>query len=161
MKRVLLSIMVLVSLAVFSQDTDQVAKEANQAFMAQQWSASADLYKKLTQAEPKNVAYWIRLGSSLRRAGDLPGAEAALKSASDGGAAQAMPMQFLYNMAALHAQTGKREEALSDIENLAKNGMPAASLVEKEPVFTAFANEPRFTKAVEEMKEQASPCKSK
>jgi len=151
MKRVLIIALVLSGMA-FGDDADSAQK----AYFAKQWPAAAELYGKLTQAEPNNALYWYRLGTSERLAGELGKAESALQKATELGF---QPMYARVGLAAVYAQGGNSEKALAVLEGLAQNGAPAAALLESDEGFTSLKSEPRFVKVVELMKEQAAPCK--
>src|SRR3954469_23281833 len=151
MKKLLLLTLFMSGL-VFADD----ATSAQKAYEAKQWSDAANLYGKLTQAEPKNPLYWYRLGNASRQAGDLPQAESALKQAQQLGF---QPMIVNVSLAAVSSLTGKSNKALEIFEGLAKNGTPAANMIEGDSAFESLSSQPRFVAALESMKEQAAPCK--
>lgn len=142
----------LLSSFAFADDVDAAQK----AYHAKQWKDAATLYGQLTQSEPKNALYWYRLGTSLRMAGELPKAETALAHAQQLGF---QPMIVNVGLAAVSAQNGDPEKAMAIIEALAKNGAPAAALIEGDPAFSSLTSQPRFLAALDSMKEQAAPCK--
>jgi len=151
MKHVLVLALLLSGFA-FAGDIEAALK----AYQAKQWKDAATMYGKLTQSEPKNALYWYRLGTSLRMAGDLPQAEAALTQAQQLGF---QPMMISIGLAAVSAQSGNSDKALTLIETMAKNGMPAATIIENDASFAPLNSQPRFVAALESMKEQAAPCK--
>jgi len=131
---------------------------AQRAYETQQWSSAADLYGKLTQTEPKNPLYWYRLATASRHTRDYAKAESALTEAQKIGF---QPMLVMIGMAAVEIQSGSRDKALDRIEKMASNGVPAANLIESDADFKPLASEPRFLKALNEMKDQASPCRNR
>ena len=151
MKKVLLFVLLMSSLA-FADDEDAARK----AYEGKQWSSAADLYRKLTQTEPKNPLYWYRLGNASRHAGDLVKAESAFQQAQQLGF---QPMYVNVGLAAVSSLNGDADKALGIIEALAKNGAPAAALIEGDPAFQGISAQPRFVAALDSMKEQAAPCK--
>ncbi len=154
MKSSLLLITIFAASLAFADD---IAVNAQRAYESQQWKSAADLYGKLTQSEPNNPLYWYRLGTASRHAGDFAKAESALTQAQKIGF---QPMLVMIGMAALETQNGSRDKALDRIEKMAANGVPAATLIEADADFKPLASEARFTKALNEMKDQASPCKN-
>jgi tetratricopeptide (TPR) repeat protein len=151
MTRVLLLALALCG-TMFAND----AASAQKSYFAKQWSVAADQYQKLTQSEPGNALYWYRLGTSLRMAGELTKAEAALQKSIDLGFQK---MYATVGLAAVYAQGGQSEKALTLLEGLAKNGAPAAPIIEGDDAFKKIGSEPRFINVIESMKEQAAPCK--
>src|SRR3954468_21138381 len=129
MKKLLLLTLFMSGL-VFADD----ATSAQRAYEAKQWSDAANLYGKLTQSEPKNPLYWYRLGNASRQTGDLPKAESALKQAQQLGF---QPMIVNVSLAAVSSLSGDSDKALEIVEALAKNGAPAASMIEADPAFKA------------------------
>jgi len=150
--RTVLLMAVLISGIAFADDSELAKK----AFEGKQWTTAADLYGKLTQAEPKNPLYWYRLGYSSNEVGDLAQAESALKQAQQLGF---QPMLVNVSLAAVSSLNGNSDKALEIIEGLAKNGAPAATMIEADPAFKAVSAQPRFIAALDSMKEQAAPCK--
>lgn len=148
----LLVIALMICGTAFADD----AESAQKAYLAKEWSSAADLYGKLTQAEPRNSLYWYRLGTAERHTGDLSKAESALQKSLELGF---QPLVARVGLAAVYSQGGASEKALTIIETLAKNGAPIASLIENDTAFQPLSNQPRFVDAMESMKEQASPCK--
>ena len=151
MKRALMTALIMCGIA-FANDADSAQK----AYFAKQWSSAADQYEKLTQTDPKNSLYWYRLGTSERFAGELKKAETALQKSIELGF---QPMYANVGLAAVYAQGGQSEKAFSILEGLAKNGAPAAALIEGDESFKQISSEPRFVNVLESMKEQAAPCK--
>ncbi len=151
MKKILV-LALLLSTYGLAGDADAALK----AYQAKDWKDAATLYGKLTQAEPKNALYWYRLGTSLRLSGDLPKAEAALVQAQQLGF---QPMMINIGLAAVSAQTGNSDKAITMVETMAKNGFPAATMIENDPAFSSLSSHPRFVAALDSMKEQAAPCK--
>jgi hypothetical protein len=150
----------LLLIAIFAASlafADDMAANAQRAYQAQQWKSAADLYGKLTESEPANALYWYRLGNAARHAGDYTKAESAFAQAQKTGF---QPMLVMVGMAAVETQNGSRDKALDRIEKMAANGVPAASLIEADSAFQPLASEPRFVKAMDEMKDQAAPCKN-
>ncbi len=156
MRKALGIAVLLLTTFAFADDT-QLVEQATKAYQSQQWSTAADLFQKLTQAEPKNPLYWYRLGNSSRHTGDLTKAEASFQQASQLGF---QPMYVALGLAAVNTLKGDRDKALTTIETLAKNGAPAAPLIEGDEVFKPLASEPRFVAALTSMKEQSAPCKA-
>ena len=155
MKSSLLLITIFAASLAFADD---VAANAQRAYEAQQWKSAADLYGKLTESEPANALYWYRLGNAARHAGDYTKAESALTQAQKTGF---QPMLVMIGMAAVETQNGSRDKALDRIEKMASNGVPAANLIEADPDFKPISSEARFVKALNEMKDQASPCRNR
>jgi tetratricopeptide (TPR) repeat protein len=151
MRSVLLTVVMLSCLA-FADDVESAQK----AYDGKQWTAAADLYGKLTQAEPKNPLYWYRLGYSSRETGDLAKAESAFNQSAQLGF---QPMMARVGLAAVYSLNGKSDKALEIIEALAKNGAPAATMIEGDAAFKSISSQPRFVAALDSMKEQAAPCK--
>jgi len=154
-KHIAILLVIVMSAAAFAAD-ETPAKSAQQAYEAKQWSLAADLYGKLTQTEPKNPLYWYRLGEASRQTGDLSRAESAFLQAVQTGF---QPMLVRLGLAAVYARSGSSDKALEIIESLARNGVPAASLIEQEPAFKALTAQPRYVTAIESMKERAAPCR--
>jgi len=68
-------------------------------------------------------------------------------------------MMVNVGLAAVSAMNGNSDKALDIIEALAKNGAPAATLIEGDSAFESLSAQPRFVQALESMKQQAAPCK--
>jgi tetratricopeptide (TPR) repeat protein len=144
-------LLLAISFTAFAADANSAAA----AYDAKEWHSALDLYKQLTQTEPANALYWFRLGYASRQLGQLADAKAALNKASELGF---QPMYTGLNLAAVDALSGEKASALDRLEKLATNGAPLAAAIEADPAFRSLTNEPRFTKAVDSMKEQAAPC---
>jgi tetratricopeptide (TPR) repeat protein len=75
-------------------------KSANQAYVAKDWAAAAQLYEKLVRAAPSNQRYWYRLGASEKSLNHPDKALEAFSKAEIGGAPKYLTR---YAIAEVHA----------------------------------------------------------
>ena len=137
-------------------DVTQTSTTAEQAYGGKQWPHASELYLELTKVEPSNAFWWLRLGECYRRTGKYDAARSALERAEHLGY---QPLIVRLNMAALDAVSGRTEEALGLIDQLAEAGFPAYRFLDDDEAFAAVRTSPRFRAAREKMVVAAEPCK--
>jgi tetratricopeptide (TPR) repeat protein len=84
--------------------------QARAKMTAEQWTEAADLWRKLTDANPTMPRYWDQLGHSSLRAKDYKSAISAFQRAFELGAGY--PFNAAYNIACGYALMGEKEQAL-------------------------------------------------
>jgi len=96
------------------------------------WAAAADLWARVTAANPVNGDYWARLGEARFGAQDYPGAREAYEQALRLGlretlrsedAPPLMPGEIAYRIACCAAAAGDREAAVAALRAALDRGM--------------------------------------
>jgi len=157
MRQVVLAFTIVLSLsAAAAADVSRTSGVAEQAYAAKQWTQASELYLRLTKLDPSNAFWWIRLGECYRRTSNFDAARPAIEKAEQLGY---QPLIVKMNMAALDAASGKTEEALGLIDQLADAGFPAYRFLDEDDAFAELRASPRFRTAHEKMVLAAEPCK--
>ena len=106
---------------------------------------AAAAYRALVAASPDDALAWYRLGANLQKSGDLAGAvDAAQKAARS----EAMRGNALYNLACAYALQGKKDDALTALEQAVAAGFKSKGLLETDDDLASLRGEARFRKVV-------------
>lgn len=127
-------------------------EDADALYAAQQWGKAAVAYEALLQEDATNAKAWFNLGRARHHLKDYAGACDAYRRALDAGYAR--PPQARYHLARALMSLGKREEALRELEEIAKTGGPPFRTVRDTEEFAALAGDPRFEAVLDAL----NPC---
>jgi tetratricopeptide (TPR) repeat protein len=131
-------------------------KSANQAYVAKDWAAAAQLYEKLVRAAPSNQRYWYRLGASEKSLNHPDKALEAFSKAEIGGAPKYLTR---YAIAEVHATQGDSEAAFSALQEALAAGYAQPEQISSDPDFVRLREDSRFAKLVDQANHNAAPCK--
>jgi transcriptional regulator GlxA family with amidase domain len=102
-------------------------------------------YRAILAGSPDDGFAWYRLGAALQRTGDLPGAVDAARKASR---SEAVRGGALYNLACAYALQGKKDDALTALEQAVAAGFRSKGLLETDDDLASIRGEARFRKVV-------------
>jgi putative intracellular protease/amidase len=106
---------------------------------------AASVYRAVLASSPDDAFAWYRLGVTLQRTGDLAGATEAAQKAST--SAEVRP-NALYNLACAYALQGKKDDALTALEQAVAAGFKSKGLLESDEDLASIRGEARFRKVV-------------
>jgi len=132
-----------------------LSSEANAAYEAKDWTKSAELYLKLTQAHPEIPRLWFRLGTSLQELGQLDRALAVYQKAL---AAGAPPPYAEYSIATVFAQKKELDKAFEHLEKAMRAGYNKPEQLTSDPYLEALRSDARFLKLIEQASRNLEPC---
>ena len=141
-----------------SQESAQdaaLSSEANAAYDAKDWSKSAALYEKFTQAHPDIPRLWFRLGTSLQELGQL---DRALEVYQKALAAGAPPPYAEYSIATVYAQSEDSGKAFEHLEKALEAGYNKPEQLSSDPYLAALRSDTRFTKLLDQANRNLKPC---
>jgi tetratricopeptide (TPR) repeat protein len=132
----------------------QIGNEAAAAYDAKDWAKSAKLYGQIVESGPSPRA-WYRLGVSLNKIGENnKSIEAFEKSRALG-----VPPQFVeYGIAVVFASKKDKEKAFEHLEKAAQDGLGQPEQLSGDPDLAELKSDPRFTKILEQVKNNQNPC---
>lgn len=154
MKR-LTTILLLASLSAFAFE-GELADQAAAAYNAKDWSKAQALYAKLTTEQPQQSLAWYRLGESHRQQRHFTEALAAFEKAKKLGF---QPLYTLSRIAAVEAEMGNSDKAISTLEQLAEQQAPLKLVFDGTTSFDRLAGNPRFVAAKRKLEIASTPCK--
>jgi hypothetical protein len=141
--------------AVAQAVPDTVSARAESLFAAKDYVGAASAFQALTRTHPQQPRYWTRLGTALQLAGQTDDAVAAYRHAI--GIATA-PVA-MYNLASVFAKRGQNDSAFYWLGKLVTNANYSnARAVAADPDFASLKNDPRFDKALADMRAVLTPC---
>jgi tetratricopeptide (TPR) repeat protein len=134
-------------------DTAKIRKEADAALQAQDYTAAAAAFKKVTEADPKDGQAWLHLGYSLHAIGKLDEAlPAHLKAAEF---PRYAPIA-IYNVACVHALKGNADEAFAWLDKAIAAGFAQPDQLAGDEDFAKVRKDPRMEKAMAAVKAKAA-----
>ena len=154
MKRLLLAIL-LTTISVLALASD-LAQQAQTAYLAKDWQKSQTLYTQLTAEQPELGLAWYRLGESERQQKHFQEALTAFEKARQLGF---QPLYTLSRIAAVQADIGNTDKAITALEQLAEQQAPLPLVFEGTTAFNRLAGNPRFQAAKRKMEIATTPCK--
>ena len=143
------------SLAQQSLEDASLSTQANAAYDAKDWSKSAGLYEKLTQAHPEIPRLWFRLGTSLQELGQLDRALDVYQRALKAGAP---PLYAEYSIATTYAQKKDTEKAFEHLEKAVQAGYNKPEQLSMDPYLATLRSDARFAKLLEQTNRNLKPC---
>jgi tetratricopeptide (TPR) repeat protein len=118
-------------------------QQARQASAAKQWSEAARLWDEVTQANPVNGDFWLRLAEARRGASDLRGAVAAYEKVRTLGV-DGLRAEIPYEIARCQARLGKKAEAMKWLETAMAECYRYLDGARQEPDLEGLRADPRF-----------------
>jgi putative intracellular protease/amidase len=115
---------------------------------AQSWPEAIKAWRALTHDDAKDGYAWHRLAFALYSTGDMTGAIAAEKRAV---ALPDVRVEAMVNLACMYARTGKRDDALTMLEQAVEAGFKQRGYLQQEEDFTSLRHEPRFLRLLERL----------
>ena len=146
------------AIALFSLCSGAIAdaEKADGFFRSQAWSDSAEAYARLTQDFPENGQYWARLGSSHYQLGNYAMAIKALRTALQNPYENIQQVALRLALARSLAASGKSEEAIASLLEIAASGARPYLQVVSSSEFSELGKNPAYQAVLEQLK----PCNS-
>ena len=135
---------------------DDLARQAQAAYLAKDWTKAQALYTKLTAEKPDQSLAWYRLGESHRNQRHFAEALTAFEKARQLGF---QPIYTLSRIALVQAEMGSTEKAVAVLEQLAEQQAPSTMVFDGAPAFARLAGNPRFEAAKRKLEINSTPCK--
>lgn len=132
-----------------------LSAEASAAYDAKDWSKSAALYEKLTQAHPEIPRLWFRLGTSLQELGQLDRALEVYQKALSAGAP---PLYAEYSIATVYAQKKDPEHAFEHLDKAVQAGYNKPEQLSSDAYLAALRSDSRFAKLLDQTNRNLKPC---
>lgn len=151
--RTLAALALGVSMAFATPAFAVTQQEADAMFAAQDWDGAADAYGDLLRDDRRNANNWYNLGQARHRLGDAAGARRAYQNALANN--HSMPGRVRYNLARALMTMGRREQALSEIQQLVGTGI-TYRLLQSTAEFAPLASMPEFMAVVASQ----TPCRT-
>jgi tetratricopeptide (TPR) repeat protein len=136
-------------------DNKNLASEASAAYEAKDWTKSAELYEKLTEAHPEIPRLWFRLGTSLQELGQL---DRALDVYQKALAAGTPPPFAEYSIATVYAQKKDTEKAFEHLQKALDAGYNKPEQLTSDAYLAPLRPDSRFAKLVEQANHNLKPC---
>ena len=161
MRRTALQVLVLALFLALSweaaraQTASPDAAPANAAYAAKDWGKAAELYGRITAAEPKNGRAWYRLGASLHGRGEHEQAIKALEKSIENGAPN---FQAEYEIALCQASLKSNDKAKEYLARAVQDGFGQPELMMADAELTGMRSEAAFQKLVELATRNQKPC---
>lgn len=115
--------------------------------------AAAQQYRKALEASPRNFSALLRLGLSLQKVADSPGAQEAYARA---GALQPDSWKPIYNLACLHAVCDEPDAALAALARALDKGLADLALIEQDADLDAIRLLPAYRELLGRLRAQQS-----
>jgi len=130
----------------------QTQEDADALAAAEEWSAAADAYRALLAADDANAQIWFNLANALHENGAHEDARDAYLRAIDQGFPRMAQVRF--RLARVYMSLGDEENALRQLEEIAKIGGPTGSFLLNTPEFAPLIENERFLTVVNAL----TPC---
>jgi transcriptional regulator GlxA family with amidase domain len=130
----------------FNPSLDEHGRRLQQAQMLegqQDWAGAIRAYQAMTKEDPKDAFSWYRLGYALQASGQIEAGMEASRRASEFPEVRG---DALYNLACGYATQGKKEEALTSLEQAVASGFRARWLLVGDPDLAIIREDARFQK---------------
>ncbi|WDI32193.1 hypothetical protein PUV54_03175 [Hyphococcus flavus] len=124
----------------------QTQEQADVLAAEQNWQGAANAYRALLSADEENASNWFNLASALHQLEDYKGARDAYLKALDAGYPSIPKARF--RLARVYMSLGDEENALSQLEELARIGGPNGNFVRNTAEFAPLAEDERFLAVV-------------
>lgn len=115
---------------------------------------AVEVYRKLTEQEPKVPSHWLQLGNALMGEGKPREALAAFTSAAGLAAPNAT-----FRIATAHAALGEADRAFTTLDAALAKGFALESLFDGDPYLAKLASDPRYATAAARLRVNAHPCR--
>ena len=132
-----------------------LSAQASAAYELKDWTRSAALYEKLTQAHPETPRLWFRLGTSLQELGQL---DRALDVYQKALAAGAPPPYVEYSIATVYAQKKDSDRAFEHLQKALNAGYNKPDELSYDQHLASLHSDPRFAKFAEQANHNLKPC---
>ena len=132
-----------------------LSAQASAAYELKDWTKSAALYEKLTQAHPETPRLWFRLGTSLQELGQL---DRALEVYQKALAAGAPPPYVEYFIATVYAQKKESDKAFEHLQRALAAGYNKPDELSYDQHLSSLRTDSRFEKLVEQANHNLKPC---
>lgn len=153
-----LKLLIVLATALHGQVTQTSAptmEQANQLYMAKDWSSAAPAFEAITHAQPDNALAWLRLGVSRHKLGQFePAVDAYKHIESD----PQVGSSALYREAASLAKLNRKPEALAAIDKAVDAGLAQPDLFRQDTDLASLRDEPAFKKTMGKADAIAHPC---
>jgi hypothetical protein len=146
----------LASAPALATGPEDLAAQADKAFVAKEWTAALRGYEKLARDQPKSGLMHFRLGAARLYTGDIEGGMAELKSAESLG--WPVPM-VAYRLATGHAAAGRLTDAVEELRRAVQHGFSQVALADSDPLLAKLRADARWPEVRDEMDRAAHPCK--
>lgn len=137
-----------------SSITVEQRKEANEVYLAQSWTKSAELYQAITEVEPRNAGALFRLGVSYH---NLKKYDEAMKIYMRAESIQPNPTAR-YNIACVHALNGDREKSFEWLEKAIAVGFTNVQTLKTDADLANIRDSARFKAIEDKLNRAARPC---
>lgn len=151
-------LLVLVLPAVASADVEALRKDAGAAVTAGNIDVAIGKYREILAQAPEDGVSHYRLGALLMdNGGDIDEAIQQFARARELGF---QPLGVAYRLSRIYARTGRKAEALHQVEIMARGGFGRLGLIEGEADYKTIEDDPRFVAALESIRAARFPCES-
>jgi tetratricopeptide (TPR) repeat protein len=134
--------------------TPEQRLQANNYFVANDWSNTIKVYQLIIKAEPQNWNAKMRVGIAfinMRKAKEgLPYLEEAVKIANNA--------PTMYYLGSAYAQLDEKEKAFEWLEKSLQAGLSMQPTFEADANYTTLKGDTRYNKFYERLKRNAHPC---
>ncbi len=129
--------------------------QADEYFNHNDWQKSAQAYKQITDADPKNAPAWQNLGESLLQLKKFPESIQAFQKAVD---LNFHPFVNQINEARVYAEQGNRDQAIQLLKQIASTSQAgrARPFIVGSIEFARYKDDPDYKQILEAV----APCKS-
>ena len=140
----------LIALTTPAHAQDQAAADA--LFAEEKWAEAAEAYQAAATSDQGNAAAWYGLAQSQHRLEEFSAAISAYEKALDAGYQPAALARYHLARALMSAE--RDDEALTQLEEIAKTGGPNFRTVQNTAEFEPLLEQPRFVAVIEAL----TPC---
>jgi len=138
---------------------DPAAAAADQAYVAQNWSAAEADYAGLTRQRPENARFWYRLGVSARASRHYDVALAAMQKAKVLGTGKGLPAPLAdYEIATIYAGEGNSSQALEYLKISANGGFMQTARLSGDAEWNTLRSNEQFLALAKVVEHNANPC---
>ena len=157
--RVLILILLLCSAGSFAQaDIESLRTEANIAIGSGETEIASTKLRQILDLAPDDGSAHYQLATLIMdNNGDLYDAIGHFERARE---LEFQPLGVAYRLSRIYARTGRKDEALDQMDILANGGFGLLGSVENQPDYDSINSEPRFISAVEAVRAARFPCEA-
>lgn len=137
-------------------DVESLRAEADSAAAAGEIEVVASKLRQMLELAPDDGATHYRLATLLMdNNGDLFDAASHLERAAE---LEFQPMGVAYRLSRIYARTGRKNDALQQLEILADGGFGLLNLIEDQADYDSLEDDPRFEAALASIRASRFPC---
>ena len=144
----------MLPLYVIAADATFTLEQADKAFRAQDWKNASVAYERLTQKDPANGRFWLRLGVSRLKLHDYKNSVAALEHAEQLGF---FPDRTRFELAIAHAGLNEHEVAIEWLTKAAAAGFSDSESLDMAEELASLKGMPAFDSLYQKL---SKPCES-